>query len=214
MNKAVLAVFAVKGFAPAAFADLAPATGVAVTPLGGAFTSIGVGTEVVDINDVFFDEALQAAGPAGSQRAYTATLAPPTGGEYALFLFLGAATTAVNLTDVRFHSGGYNPAANSGPNAQGPVFAPIALTPGKNWFQSPSFNPITLNNGYTGAQLMTFTHVTFFVQFTTPGTSRIQIDYIANPEPGTMALFGMGALALGGLALRRRNAKKLATVKA
>ena len=32
-------------------------------------------------------------------------------------------------------------------------------------------------------------------------------DAVSNPEPGTMALFGLGALGLGGLVWRRRGRK-------
>jgi hypothetical protein len=40
------------------------------------------------------------------------------------------------------------------------------------------------------------------------GTSGVLIDNVfISPEPGTMALFGLGALGLGGLAWRRRRAK-------
>lgn len=40
------------------------------------------------------------------------------------------------------------------------------------------------------------------------------LDAVSNPEPGTMALFGLGALGLGGAAWRRRKAKKANAAKA
>lgn len=46
------------------------------------------------------------------------------------------------------------------------------------------------------------------------GNTQFQIDRISNPEPGTLALFGLGALGLGGFAMRRRKAKKAAAAKA
>jgi hypothetical protein len=49
---------------------------------------------------------------------------------------------------------------------------------------------------------------------TDPGGSVLGFDAIANPEPGTMALFGLGALGLGGFAWRRRRAAKAAAAKA
>lgn len=43
------------------------------------------------------------------------------------------------------------------------------------------------------------------------GNSGVLIDNVyINPEPGTMALFGLGALGLGGFVWRRRKAMKLA----
>lgn len=47
-----------------------------------------------------------------------------------------------------------------------------------------------------------------------PGGSTLGFDAIANPEPGTMALFGLGALGLGGFAWRRRLAAKKAKAAA
>lgn len=40
------------------------------------------------------------------------------------------------------------------------------------------------------------------------GGSSIGFDAISNPEPGTFALFGLGALGLGGMAWRRRAARR------
>lgn len=40
------------------------------------------------------------------------------------------------------------------------------------------------------------------------GNNNFNIDRISNPEPGTLALFGLGALGLGGFAMRRRKARK------
>ncbi|MCG3136106.1 MAG: hypothetical protein HMLKMBBP_03930 [Planctomycetes bacterium] len=39
-------------------------------------------------------------------------------------------------------------------------------------------------------------------------TGPLEWDRISNPEPGTMALFGLGALGLGGMAWRRRKSAK------
>lgn len=47
-----------------------------------------------------------------------------------------------------------------------------------------------------------------------PGISALLIDATRiNPEPGTMALFGLGAAGLGALVLRRRKAKLAAAAK-
>lgn len=56
----------------------------------------------------------------------------------------------------------------------------------------------------------------YFVQFefvlfkgSTPGVSGVLIDNVViNPEPGTMALFGLGAAGLGAFVWRRRKSKK------
>lgn len=45
-------------------------------------------------------------------------------------------------------------------------------------------------------------------------TFRMRIDAIGNPEPGTLALFGLGALGLGGVAWRRRNQRAARTAAA
>ncbi len=43
---------------------------------------------------------------------------------------------------------------------------------------------------------------------TTTGRT-LSVTFVVNPEPGTIALFGLGIAGLGGFALRRRRAAKL-----
>ena len=64
---------------------------------------------------------------------------------------------------------------------------------------------ITQVGSWTHGQGYDTIRLTFSV--TGLGTGLLTIDTIANPEPGTWALFGLGALGLGGL-IRRRKAKK------
>lgn len=47
-----------------------------------------------------------------------------------------------------------------------------------------------------------------YTSVTANTTGPFQFDKISNPEPGTMALFGLGALGLGGMAWRRRKTSK------
>ena len=49
--------------------------------------------------------------------------------------------------------------------------------------------------------------LTFSVTGYTAGKT-FEFDAIANPEPGTIALFGLGAAGLGGIAWRRRRARQ------
>ncbi|MCE9634533.1 MAG: PEP-CTERM sorting domain-containing protein [Planctomycetes bacterium] len=45
-----------------------------------------------------------------------------------------------------------------------------------------------------------------FVFFTLPANATLTLDAVSNPEPGTFALFALGAAVFGGLRLRRRKA--------
>lgn len=64
-------------------------------------------------------------------------------------------------------------------------------------YNNGGFNPAA---GYTAV----------FVQFVlTPG-STLTLDAISNPEPGTLALFGLGVLGLGGFAWKRRTLRRAA----
>jgi hypothetical protein len=66
------------------------------------------------------------------------------------------------------------------------------------------FTAGTLNPGLA---LSAVDSLAFVLEFSNPATS-IQLDLVpVTPEPGTIALFGLGALGLGGLAWRRRKAK-------
>lgn len=81
-------------------------------------------------------------------------------------------------------------------------------------------SPNRLVNGQLGYYVLPITlpsapyaNFTFYLDNlgTGTGTSAVLIDHVfINPEPGTVALFGLGALGLGGLVMRRRAAKKKA----
>src|SRR5438034_134349 len=48
------------------------------------------------------------------------------------------------------------------------------------------------------------------LHFTLSDNSTLSIDAASNPEPGTIALFGVGALGLAGFAVKRRRARLVA----
>ncbi len=66
-------------------------------------------------------------------------------------------------------------------------------------------------NAFSPAFVTTTGYQSLFIDFTIVNSGdSITIDAISNPEPGTLALFGVGALALAGFAERRRRAAKAA----
>lgn len=68
----------------------------------------------------------------------------------------------------------------------------------------------TQAGGYlTGSRLLTGLTITYTYTGASV-TGDIAFDLVANPEPGSIALFGLGSLALGGFAWRRRKARKAA----
>ncbi len=66
---------------------------------------------------------------------------------------------------------------------------------------------------YTGAAGFNYGNITnisvsfSFVNAGVQNNARILVDAIANPEPGTLALFGLGALGLIGVVRRRRGVR-------
>lgn len=65
-------------------------------------------------------------------------------------------------------------------------------------------------NYLTGSRLLTGLQITYTYTGTNIASGNIVFDLVANPEPGSIALFGLGSLALGGFAWRRRKARKAA----
>jgi len=57
------------------------------------------------------------------------------------------------------------------------------------------------------------TYTTFRAVFTLGVSGTLGVDMVSNPEPGTLALFGLGMAGMFAFAWRRRNVAKLATAK-
>lgn len=83
------------------------------------------------------------------------------------------------------------------------VVTPVDLT---SYWNRSDYGTVDLGFDFTDVVGL---RVTF--QLDNPGTTNratIKIDAIANPEPGTLALFGLGVLGLGGAIARRRRRRR------
>jgi hypothetical protein len=72
---------------------------------------------------------------------------------------------------------------------------------------STNYEIYTATNAYNGDgwQVGVYNHA--ILTFTFQDGATLSIDAVSNPEPGTMALFALGAAGLGGFAWKRRKAR-------
>lgn len=131
-----------------------------------------------------------------------------------LIFFTGHASTgvAVTVTQVDFFSSALT-------NNQATISVSDSLTFITAASQSYVPNLLSTANvaGYSTQSNFSFNDIvrvqfTFSVTGYTSGAT-FEFDAIANPEPGTIALFGLGAAGLGGFAWRRRKARLAARSK-
>lgn len=207
-----LAVSFVAATAAGARAELVQAQSVSDTLSGTALLSnnaVPVAGNAVSINGLYaVDVTLSNLGTANTTQVLAVTYAPNlANGEVHFFFVGGPQTTGVTLTQLDFYRVGfYNPGTDTGQRATINVSAALSGTTPTWLMISPT--ALTFNGGMPTQDIVLYDAVRAVFTFTTPGTSRLQIDYIANPEPGTMALFGLGAAGLGAFVWRRRKSKK------
>jgi len=127
-----------------------------------------------------------------------------------LVLFLGSVASGltVAINNITF----YETAANS-PRPIGTYTFGTAPTITATDANAPflvSVGALTAANGFN-LDLSNVISTSFELTFTggTAGVNLFEIDAISNPEPGTMALFGLGLMGLGGVILRRRKKRIL-----
>lgn len=172
--------------------------------LTGANTGgLADGTSLVGI-ELFIDGGV-AGGIATAQFLFPATT-PLEGRSAGFELFTlaggGATTAGVTITQIVYRLADGTEVADSGA-----IALPVAAVTGVQ-----SFSPVTVTYAAgQGAFLWNRIDVTF--AFAAAG-NKITIDTVSNPEPGTMALFGLGALGLVGLVRRRRKAAAVKTSEA
>lgn len=122
----------------------------------------------------------------------------------------------VTLTSVRWQTGNFI-TSNAGDHfATLGGFAPIVVTDDTTFFMPGSRDSTNFVQNVGGDTFANQQYDTVLFTFTftaSGGGHSFSIDAVSNPEPGTMALFGLGALGLGGLAWRRR-ARRLAVANA
>ena len=212
MKKTLVAAAFVCAFASSSYADLIFLGG---TPTYNSTTFGSSG----DINSAgppdgiytTFTDVTGTGAPAGS----TVTLNPQAGnwvghdGEVAVIIYTGHANTTatINLTQIFFQDTSGRQAFYN-PN-QTLVFMPTSNTTDiyvKNFITGSNlYSSYTLSSpdfSFRDIDRISLTYTT--VGANTSGTF-FQVDAVSNPEPGTLALFGLGALGLGGFAWKKKR---------
>jgi hypothetical protein len=211
----LLSTFVLAGFASGAYADLVKANWATVAPLPLTTETVTNVTpfdpSLFKLVDGQFGLDVTGVGPTNGvyvvdffyndQGPGRAPFAASPRGETEFNIYTGANQANVRVTALEYFNEAAGYASGSG-TATG-IPGSTLLVPGRNRFRPTGFALVnSFNVGTYDSVRVTF------VFNTGTAADRLQIDMIANPEPGTIALFGLGALGLGAMVRRRRNAAK------
>lgn len=206
-TRALAALVLVCG-ASSAFADLVKAQNVTFSTTAGTFSSGPVNA----LNGQLVDNllVLNASLTAGAPGTIDVTVIFPVNGprgEAPIRIATTSATTAgVTVARIAY----YNQAGTFANRLEFTTFAGgNALPSATDTMFRPTGGGTSFGSGFT---LGTYDAVVITLNVASVGNA-VSIDMIANPEPGTIALFGLGMAGMFAFAWRRRNAAKLATVK-
>ncbi len=207
-----LAAAALAGFAAAARADLVTAQSVVALTNGSAilndnFFPFSFADRASVLDGLNAIDVTLSAGGNDTEEWFVIQYGPGSpAGEVAFVIAPGANTAFVSLVHLDFYrAGDYSPSADAGRRASIDVSRPMIA--GNITDLRFAWTDLTLNGGMQIGELAAYDSVRAIFRFQFQNTSRLTIDAISNPEPGTLALFALGAVGLGGLAWRRRNAR-------
>ena len=200
---AIVASALVLALSGVGFADLARVgtpNGVAVVASSGTASSSGINELNLGAIDGVTGLTLSGGVGGGTATVDFQLNAPVTGprGETTFLLFATTASGA-SLTALSIGTG------------SGGGFSLISTA-------VPAPSLVLVGGGATNRFVGSFTgaiptYTTFRAVFTLGVGGTLGVDMVSNPEPGTLALFGLGMAGMFALAWRRRNAAKLAGVK-
>ncbi|MCE9635976.1 MAG: PEP-CTERM sorting domain-containing protein [Planctomycetes bacterium] len=186
---ALFAYASIAVFGAAARADFASG-GSVFSDAGGIVT--GSGGTIGAVDGSYFLGAVNGTGFT-QQILYDATWS--TGQTHPRFeIAVGSITGTVTIDEIDLLDAG-------GTNGIAYVFAvPAVLTAGVNIIDVNVGDPLNLifGTGFSNYTTASFT-------FSASAGSSVQFDAVANPEPGTLSLFGVGAVALGIWVRRKRR---------
>ena len=183
--------------ASSAFADFQYASGAAETQLQGATATSGV-----------------IGNTTGQPDGVTVTYTADGGGDVVIlrFDFTGARQapgllfygitdggSGVTITSLAWSTD----AALDGADPTSTTFTDANVPNASSTFELQS-GTVDFNNG---GFISGTSYTSVFVTFTLPAAATLTIDAVSNPEPGTMALFALGAAGLGGFAWKRRKTR-------